>query len=380
MAPAPGRRHDRRRDRSAQVAVLAFAAFAAIVAAIAGSPRPGTAAPDDEPAVPPAEPAAVIEPGRTFLFGHVGSDHRVDLLVVFGWERDGSRGTAVLVPPALVAELPRFGARAVADVPRLTQAKHVELVLENELGMTFDDALFVDDEQLAALLAPASPLRIELAETLRARDPSGVVTLSRGRHDIDALTAKRLLVARRLGSRAKLDAVEAVLPGWLDGLANVAVAAQTVALEPGIAPVARTAGADLALRALPVEPVPGGSGGSLQLRADDARALLVRAFPWAVMSTPRPRVEMLNGVGAAGIPFVAANRVVPDGAHVTVTGDVPGFDVPRTRVLYYRPDGAEIARRLVRALGVGEVVAATTEANEAVDVTIVVGKDFRQSR
>jgi hypothetical protein len=93
----------------------------------------------------------------------------------------------------------------------------------------------------------------------------------------------------------------------------------------------------------------------------------------------RPRVELLNGVGGVGITQRVAGIVVPAGGEVTLTGNVPGFGVNRTRVVYYRPEARAAAARLAKALRVGEVVPAA-DAIDVVDVTIIVGRDFERSR
>jgi hypothetical protein len=66
---------------------------------------------------------------------------------------------------------------------------------------------------------------------------------------------------------------------------------------------------------------------------------------------------------------------VPAGGEVTLTGNLAGFGVRTTRVVYYRKNGRAAAQRMAAALGVGKVERATN-AIDIVDLTIVVGKDF----
>jgi hypothetical protein len=170
-----------------------------------------------------------------------------------------------------------------------------------------------------------------------------------------------------------------VLDGWRDALTRRKVARATVAVDRRLLPVTISAGATVQDSTLPVERLASGDEERFRVRAPDAFTLLQRAMPWAVIANgKRPRVEVLNGVGAVGLTQAVAAKVVPAGGEVTLTGNVPGFGVKRTKVVYYR-DGAErTARHLAAALGVGKVVRAADAIN-VVDVTVIVGKDFRTS-
>jgi hypothetical protein len=379
MAPAPGRRRERRRDRTAQAAVLGLAVLAAFVAGIAGNPRPGRAearSSSPDVAAPASTPAA---PPHSMLFGHVGRDRRLDLLVAFGWERGARRGTALLVPPALVAEVPALGAQALADVPTLAAAKDVEVVVENELGVDFDRALFVDDAKLAASLAPAGPLAVDFPRRARIEDAEGVAAFHAGRRTVAPEYARRFLVARTGDQLAQLDVVGAVLEGWLAAIADPTAAAATRQADRRLAPLTRAREAQLRVRTLPVEQTSTAGGERFRLRVAAARDVVERAFQWAVVGPgTRPRVEVLNGAGGPRAILAAAARIVPAGGHVVLTGNVPGFAVPATRVVYYRPVSAVAARRVAKALGAAKVVAAT-DANDVVDLTVIVGEDFQQS-
>jgi hypothetical protein len=381
MAPVErSRRHQRRRDRSAQLAVLAAAAVFGLVAAVAGSPRDATATsngPTRTSATTRTTAAAVL-PAHTLLFGHVGGDGRLDLLVAYGWERDATRGTAVLVPSNTMVEVPSLGPQALADVPRLASAKLLRVVVENALGVHFDGQVLVDDTKLAALLAPAKQLRVDFSEATRVDDSAGTIAFRAGAQRIDAAAAMRVLAARGSDELSHLVAVGAVLDGWRAALAKPAVANATVAVDQRVLPMTLGAKARVQTSALPVERLSTGGSERFRVRDDDADGLLREAFRWAMIARgTRPRVELLNGVGSVGLTQAVAARIVPAGGEVTLTGNVPGFGVRATKVVYYRAGARDAARRFAEALGVGQVVRAA-DAIDVVDVTVVVGKDFRQ--
>ena len=69
-----------------------------------------------------------------------------------------------------------------------------------------------------------------------------------------------------------------------------------------------------------------------------------------------------------------AAKLVPAGAEVTLTGNVPRFGLQATQVVYYRDADRPAAQRMLDALGCG-VLKRETKPINVVDVTILVGAD-----
>jgi hypothetical protein len=86
-------------------------------------------------------------------------------------------------------------------------------------------------------------------------------------------------------------------------------------------------------------------------------------------------VELLNGTGEVGITQQVARKIVPAGGEVRLTGNVPGFGVKETRVVYYRDESRSAAEQMLRALGVGKIARGEQQV-DVVDVTVVVGADW----
>jgi hypothetical protein len=380
MAPVTdGRRRQRRHDRSAQLAVVALAVVIGVGAAVAGSPRGATAARTEPEGRARGAARENVLPAGSLLFGHVAPDGRLDLLVGFGWDRGARTGTALLIPSTTLVEVPSLGPQALADVPRLAAPKLLQVVVENALGIDFDGQALVGDDKLAALLAPAGRIRVDFPTSTRVDDSAGTIAFRAGVQEIAAADAMRLLAARARDELAHLVVVGAVLEGWRAALAREGVGSATVQADQRLLPLTITAGADMRTSTLPVERLSSGGERRFRLRVDDATDLVTGAFPWAVISKgERPRVEVLNGVGGVGVTQTVAAKLVPAGGQVTLTGNVPGFGVATTQVVYYRPEARADARRLAKALGVGKVVRAG-DAIDVVDVTVVVGEDFQRS-
>jgi polyisoprenyl-teichoic acid--peptidoglycan teichoic acid transferase len=380
MAPVPERRRrTQRRDRSAQLTVFAFAVVVGLVAAVAGTPRFG----NDRAGATAVDgrvraPASTLPP-RTLLFGHLAPGRRLDLLVAFAWDRGANTGSAILIPSTLMVEVPSLGPEALADVPALASTRMLETVVENTLGVAFDGTVLVNDAQLARVLAPAGPMTVDFPDATRIDDDAGVLTFQSGRHRVEPSEAMRLLAGTTHDELAHLVTVAAVLDGWRDALTARTVARATVAVDRRLLPLTIASGATVQDSTLPVERLSSGDEERFRVRTPDAFTLLQRSMPWALIATgQRPRVEVLNGVGAVGLTQAVAAKIVPAGGEVTLTGNVPGFGVKRTQVVYYRDDARRAARRFAAALGVGRVVAAA-DAIDVVDVTVIVGKDFPTS-
>ncbi len=378
MAPAlERRRRQRRRDRSAQLTVLVVAVLAGLVAGIVGSPRAETQTLSRAHTTTPTKPPVVL-PARTLLVGHIGANKRVDVLVVFGWSRGATHGTVLLIPATTMVEVPSLGPQALADVPRLANGKLLRTVVENALDVHLDGEVLINDARLTALLAPAGNLRVDFPVATRVEDSDGTVAFSAGRHTVSAADAMRLLTGKGATQLSHLVTVGAILDSWLVALRDRSTAEATFAVDHRLLALMLGAGAQMNDTTLPVEQLSFAGEERFQPRLPDALDTVRQAFPFALISAQtRPRIEVLNGIGDVGITQTVATRVVPAGGEVTLTGNVPGFGVTTTRVLYYRPNGLAAAKRFARAIGAHHVVKAT-DAMDVVDVTIIVGSDFLQ--
>jgi hypothetical protein len=378
MAPVSDRRRRRRRDRSAQLAVLGVATVAGMIAALAASPHTAAAAKAvHQSAV--ASPSAPLMPPRTLLLGHIGPTRQLDLLVAYGWDRGARTGTAMLIPPTTMVEVPALGPQPLSDVTALASPALLPIVLANALDMRFSSVVLFDDAQLASMFAAAGPFDVDFPISAQAEDSGGTVAFNAGVHRIQPSDAVRLLVAPGTDALTHLVTVGAVLDGWRHKLTLPTPARATIATDRRVLPLVIRADAAVNDVTLPVDPLSSGAQSRYELRQPDATQAVVQAFPaFLIARGPRPRVELLNGVGDVGLTQQVAARVVPAGGQVTLTGNLANFGVRNTLVVYYDPSQLAAAKRLAAALGVGKV-AHSAEPIDVADITIVVGQDFTSS-
>jgi hypothetical protein len=311
------------------------------------------------------------------LVGHTSIDGTTDLLILLG--RTSNDGSVLLLPGATQVEVPSLGIQTLGQVSALGTNDLLTTTVQNLTGLRAGAPVLGGDAQLAAALAPAAPLDIDLPNDVIPKGSSRPETTA-GPHRASVESAVRLLTVEEEGSEVDhLVTVQAVLSAWFERLRDPQVAAATRRAAPELAPplieVANTG--TPSFDTLPVDSI--GTSGDERLRVRSAAmpGVSERMFPDARLGIDgsRPRVEILNGVGTVGLAQAVAARIVPVGADVRLTGNWPGFGISSTQVVYYRDRDRNAAQVILDAVGVGSL----RKARRAVgitDVTIVVGSDF----
>jgi hypothetical protein len=311
----------------------------------------------------------------TILFAHRGGDQRIDLLVMAG--TDGGRGSVLLLPTGTQVEVPSLGPLALADLPADADPSLLPTTVENLLGVRVVRSVTLDDASLAAILTAAEPIPVELQRAAVFDDASGG-EFPAGAHEVSGGDASRLLVSTQAGNELdRLITVQDVFDGWLTRLRTRGIAQRTVEYDPALEALVRVARAnEHQTDTLPVEETITGEGGRFTPRDEDLARYIPDAFGNALLGrgVGRPRVEILNGTGAVGLAQAIAGQVVPAGAHVTLSGNVNGFGVADTQVVYYRDADRKEAQRLLASMDCGTLKKASS-AIGVVDVTIIAGAD-----
>ena len=331
---------------------------------------------DDGGAAAPARTAAPhrARASGTLLLGHRGADGRMDLLLLVGSQ--GSRSSVLMLPVATQVEVPSLGPQVLADLPNDGNPTLVPTTVGNLLGVAIANTVVLDDAHLNAVLATAAPIPVDLHRSVEFAG-SEDAAIPAGPRRFPTGNAARLLVGRQPGSELdRLVTVQDVVDGWMRRLRDPSVARRTLAAQPGLAALVSAArAADRRTDTLPVQSVATVGGERFEARSGDVRRYVAVAFAGDQLDPgTRPRVEILNGTGAVGLAQGISAQVVPAGGQVTLTGNVPGFGVPKTQVVYYQSRDRAAARRMLAALGCGALKAAGTPIG-VVDVTIIAGAD-----
>lgn len=376
------RRHRAQRRRRILVvvptlAVLVFATFVigrAVRRADSDSAGPAVNS-------PPSGAAAPALTSTTLLLEHRTADGRSDLLVVVGADQTpnqtGAGSSVLLLPPATLAEVPSLGLQALAEVTVLAEPALLPTTIENLLGVGLDVTVSMDDAELVAALEPAAPITVTVPSEVQALGPNGEVIIPAGEQSLSAVDAASVLTATGdVGQLDDLITVQSVLTGWLTRLADPVVGQATLAVAPELATLVDAAGTTTRIATLPVDSLATPAGEQFQVRSDDLDTYVLAAFPQALLGEDgeRPRVEVLNGTGAVGSAQRVSSIVIPAGGKVTLTGNVPGFGVDETQVVYYRDSDRAAAELLLDAIDCGRLARAGKPI-DIVDITVIIGAD-----
>jgi hypothetical protein len=365
------KRRQRRRMTLRGSGVLLVVMAVVLVARMGGPARDDAADGAGGPGAPAGPPA--------LLLVQRDDANRAVSLFLLAPAPGGKGGTLLLLPPGTMAEAASLGLQPLSTVLELGGAGALSTTVQNLMGAPLADVHVIDGNGFAQLVAPAAPLTVDIPERVErvGEDKSVQVVFEPGDTRIDVAEVPTVLTEKgRATDLSRLARHQSFWDAWL-----AAVKADDAKL-PAEPPALRTAVAALAAgevrtRVLPVTSL--STGGEIELyqvqRAELAR-LAAGMFPGAPKAGgERPRIQVLNGTGEPGL----GRRVVEKlGApfDVRLTGNASRFDYAETHVVFYDRKQQPAAERVRDALGVGKLVLSRNPL-DVVDVTIIVGKDFK---
>lgn len=320
--------------------------------------------------------------------GGEASDAPGAALVLFGVGPRVSRAPAMLMPGRTQVEVPSLGSQSLGAAMS-AGSEVVSLAVENALGLDVGTAVTLDRDDLRSLVEPLAPLAVRLRSSVVLGDE----TFRAGSRRLSAEQTVVLLTER--GEEATdldhLVVVHAVLEGWLAGLEGdvVPLASDRLASVAGLHGddaralgdvVEALAGSDVVFDTLDVTSL-GLPGEELyEVDEDAAGAELAAAFPGLRFGEgERVTVEIRNGIGTGGLAMEVAERVIPAGAKVLLTGNAARFGAEETLVIVEDRRDAGAAEAIVDALGVGQVRLADEPIGVA-RVVVLIGADYEGVR
>ena len=187
-------------------------------------------------------------------------------------------------------------------------------------------------------LAPADRMRVDFVRSVQVDDDAGTLAFTPGRATITAADATRLLIGpSAAGPLEHLVTVQAVLQGWFAALRTASVARATERVTSAAKSLVALAHAEVGFDTMPVDVLSSGSRRPLRAAGAPGRP----ADPGRLPRRADHHGEAPPGRGAQrhrrGRPHPGggpADR--PAGGEITLTGNVPGFGVRHTSVVYYR--------------------------------------------
>jgi hypothetical protein len=259
----------------------------------------------------------------------------------------GFGGTGVLVlPPQATLTIPGQGEATVAEALELPPEQAATAV-SNLLGVWIEHAATTDASLLAALVDREGDVQVG-GETVTGQE--AIASFD----EPGAEGARGLAVA--------LEAIANAGAAWTGE--DLSEADQRRA---ALRTLNSAAGADVTV--LPAEEV---ATGLYQSSPEVVAAALVEAFGGPVEEAVP--VIVLNGNGAPGVGEMVAEKILPGGFRIAVSGNASTFDHEETLVVVGSSNDIDLAERVRDLLGTGSV--SVSVGSGIAPVTIVVGKDF----
>jgi len=289
----------------------------------------------------------------------------------------------------------------------------VENVVSRHLRIAFGETELIDGDRWEQLLAPVEPLPIVVTDPLITRNDAGAVGVRfpAGTAAIDAEDIVDFLGWRnpdevQLNQQFRHGQfwdswIGAVFDGGVDavpgesetgvgrfvrslanGQANIELLSFTEERSESVAPTTDQSDAAVPAEAITVIP---------DAEALEETIVAMIPFPVAPVSSPRPRVRLLDGVDNTPAVLQVAERLVAAGAQIAILGNADTFEIDQSRIVYHVGDAEADAQSYADALGTSGVEGdsgsglpadeALTEPEErieqrTIDVTVVVGADI----
>jgi hypothetical protein len=409
---AAGRRTQQRRRRRRRAALHTIGGTLALVvlgaAVVAGV---GTLVAREVTGGGTESPAEVVlpegaDPQPSLVLATFDSDRPVSpatQVIVLVLDRASGQATVLLVPSTTVADIPGHGLLQLGRAYEFGDGPLLDATLDNLLGVDLDGVASLSRQDWASLFSRVGDLTLDVPQrlVLRQEDGSGVTRFEAGLQVLDGPRVAEYLTFRS-GDEQELETLPRIQL-VLDALLTAVAEDPTVldAIFGDGAPMLTLSGGDLTVddvrdlfeglataraadglttRTLPVVPI--GSGDEASFRPDTERVeQLVRERLAASVPTGggvgATTLEIRNGNGTPGIGQDVAQRLIPRGFRVVLTGNADRFDHPATRILVYSDDpSTRAAAEEVRdALGVGRIERSEVPQGVA-QITILVGRDF----
>lgn len=327
---------------------------------------------------------------------------RAETLSLFGVDPDGKNPVLMFIPTTTLTEIPGEGFESLGKAHSVGRGPLQQLAVENMLGLRVDHSVSFSDAVLAGLVDAAGGITVDVPKELLGPDPNDsqrlIPIVQPGRQKMDGQTAV-LYFTYLADDETELDAfvrqqavwealfarfgekdapdLEEVLRRLRGRIVSDATITRVIAVLAAFQEASRR---DYVV--LPVVSV--GAGGSDEAYRIDEEGL-ARVVNGSFPSSRHPagvgvgaRVELRNGNGVPDVGQQASAQLIRAGMRIVVTGNAPSFGFPATRIIVYEntPQALALGRRVAEILGAGGVEVGR-RAQSVVDVTVVLGRDFR---
>ncbi len=329
---------------------------------------------------------ALVAPTRTALIVHrddAGGLASATLLALGAGEVGG---TVLQIP---LTTRVRDGAFLVTMVGQAFEGGDLENFqreVEDRLNLAVQDRIELSDGQIAELVRPVAPLRIDNPDDVMLPDGR---TVASGPIDLPAEDVGLFLRAgeETESELARLARDEVVWTAWLTALGSAGEEASSVStsLRPFLEALAagtRDGAEATQVGTLDVGPANDGSQALVPSEGFDAQLNAAVPFPQSPGPGRRYVLKLLNGVEGEPLPREIMRDLVAAGASVVQVGNGNEFDQETTQIEITGPDweaAAGAAQFMFGGKGEISLMSDTRAAGSDVDMVITIGRDVLSS-
>jgi len=383
-AGGPHRRGRLARRRSTRVAVLAFVAALLAVGLVWLGVHTIANSKEGRITERPRTPLRRLPPTPAALLIGTDRDGQAVSLTVFGLSPGGHGGHVIVLPAGAAVDIVEGEGAPVRLGSGYASggADGQQVLVESFLGASMSASVAADESQLAQILAPVTPVTVQLDEPVFDTDASGqpVELFPAGTVQLDAAAAARFLLARQT-DRSEVDRLDRIRRFWTAAFAASTDGAASAAPADVGGFIADLRAGPVQVESLPVTAVldPTRNPDHADLLDVDptiVRLLMARILPGAVSpSDTGLRVWVINPTGDPNVSYQAVAALVYVHVNVMLVTESSSVVPERTLLAYGTPLGQR-AVFLTGIFGRGELVP-TDEPVDGIDVTITVGRDFQ---
>jgi LCP family protein required for cell wall assembly len=344
-----------------------------------------------------AGPEAVTYLVMTVQGGDIS--RQADTLTVFSIG-GGQQPYVLLIPSSTLTEIPGYGFDSAGRALSFGRVPLADVTVENMLGARIDHTAVIDDAAFARFVDRIGGIRVNVPSNLFQSDGHGTLlpVFGAGEQSMSGKRAVRYLtylgpdetelsrlareqqvweaIFKRFehGKAGELASGIGSLGRALDGDAGATAFGRFLAAFATVSASART------YDVLPVTPVGGGDQDeSFRINQGELQTQVARFMPGSLSApAPRTRLQLLNGNGMPEVGISVAEKLIPSGFELVDSGNARSFGFAKTKIIVYASDAAtmSIAERVKQLLGLGQIVVAR-RGQTSIDVTIVIGKDYK---
>jgi hypothetical protein len=326
--------------------------------------------------------------------------------VLLAHDSSTSQGVEVLVPPRVLVDVCGFNERSFGDILSLPGGDVASRqALSTMLGnMTIDGSWVLPEAQFARFLdhLPSRGITADVDVDVVQRTGGGggrvLVPAGNDRHlsGTQAVEYATYTTSGNADAEAQLarlqhvvDGMAAALPTTETGIAaslrslgagggSSLGANRLASLLAGFAAAEKTTG-NLLPTDLPVTLIDAGGAPAYRVDTAGAKRLVSSSFAESLptgAATPRPTVELLNGVGAPGLVSLACPRLATH--HLAYAGSRNAANFNYARSIVEVPTArTDLGYAVAKALGLpASDVRRTAENQTVADVIVILGRDF----